>query len=93
MARPSTRKTANALMIAESILNLIVLPLSLAAFGMAFIPLSELFDTQAEIAELKEMYDPASAALITSIIVNFYGEMKTSPETEPGGAAEENEQA
>ena len=31
-------------------------------------------------------------ALITSIIVNFYGEMKTSPETDSGDAAGENEQ-
>ena len=30
-------------------------------------------------------------ALITSIIVNFYGEMKTSPEADSGDAAEENE--
>ena len=69
MARFNTRKTANVLMIAESILNLIVLPLSLAAFGMAFVPLSELFDTQAEIEELKELYNPASAALITFLFL------------------------
>ena len=33
-------------------------------------------------------YGIVVVALITSIIVNFYGEMKTSPEADSGGAAE-----
>lgn len=37
-------------------------------------------------------YGIVVVALITSIIVNFYGEMKTSPETDSGDAAGENEQ-
>ena len=37
-------------------------------------------------------YGIVVVALITSIIVNFYGEMKTSPETDSGGAAGENKQ-
>ena len=37
-------------------------------------------------------YGIVVVALITSIIVNFYGEMKTSPETVSGDAAGENEQ-
>ncbi len=73
MASSSTRKTANVLMIAESILNLIVLPLSLATLGMAFVPLSDLLDMQAAdqaaIAELKALYNPASAALVTFLFL------------------------
>ena len=73
MARSSTRKTANVLMIVESILDLIVLPLGLAAFGMAFVPLSDLLDMevadQAAVAELKALYSPASAALVTFLFL------------------------
>ena len=76
MARSNTRKTANVLMIAESILNLIVLPLSLATFGMAFVPLSELVDMQAAdqaaVAELKTLYNPASAALVAFLFLLAY---------------------
>ena len=73
MAGQSTRKTDNVLMIAESVLNLIVLPLGLATFGMAFVPLSELLDSQdaaqAAVAELKALYNPASAALFTFLFL------------------------
>ena len=76
MARSSTRKSANIFTIVESILHLIVLPLSLATFGLAFIPLSELLDMQAAdqaaIAELKAMYNPASAALVTFLFLLAY---------------------
>ena len=37
-------------------------------------------------------YGIVVVALITSIIVNFYGEMKASPETDSGNEADENEQ-
>ena len=38
------------------------------------------------------VYGIVVVALITSIIVNFYGEMKTSPDTDSGDAAGENKQ-
>ncbi len=38
------------------------------------------------------VYGIMVVALITSIIVNFYGEMKTSPDTDSGDAAGENKQ-
>ena len=73
MARPITRKSANVLMIVESILNLIVLPLGLATVGMAIVPLSSLVDLQetdqAAIEELEAMYDPDTAALMTFLFL------------------------
>lgn len=76
MARPNTRKTANVLMIVESILNLIVLPLGLASIGMAFIPMTTLLAEepadQAAIAELEALYSPDSAALITFLFLLIY---------------------
>ena len=73
MAGQSTRKTDNVLMIAESVLNLIVLPLGLATFGMAVVPLFAMLETeaveQAAMAELNELYQPALAAGLTFLFL------------------------
>ena len=73
MARPNTRKTANVLMVVESILNLLVLPLGLATIGMAIVPLTALVETeaadQAVMAELNTLYNPALAALLTFLFL------------------------
>ena len=48
MAKSITRKAANSLMIGESILNLISLPLGLVSFGMSFALLTEVKEIPTE---------------------------------------------
>ena len=73
MARPTTRKTANVLMVVESILNLLILPLGLATFGMAIVPLALVEEIegadQAAMAELNALYKPALAAVLTFLFL------------------------
>ena len=73
MARPIARKTANVLMVVESILNLLVLPLGLATLGMALVPLASVLETeaadQAALAPLNELYKPALAAGMTFLFL------------------------
>ena len=76
MIKATTRKTANILMIVESILNLIVLPLALVTFSLAFVPLAEQVEiqdsAQAAVAQLKTMYTPATAALFTFLFLAVF---------------------
>ena len=73
MAGTNTRKTANILMIVESILNLLALPLGLLAFGMAVAPLAALLESdaasEAAMATLGELYQPDLAVAITFLFL------------------------
>ena len=73
MARANTRKIANVLIVVESILNLLVLPLGLATSGMAIVPMAALMEAEtmdaAAFAQLNKMYKPASAAVLTFLFL------------------------
>ena len=70
MAKSITRKAANSLMIVESILNLISLPMGLASFGMSFVLMAGTMGIPAEqiteetdeaVKTLQQLYDPTIA--------------------------------
>ena len=72
MAQSITRKATNFLMIGESILNLITMPLGLVSFGMSFalltgltgIPAEEITEETAEAVEkLQQVYNPTEAVV------------------------------
>ncbi len=73
MARLNTRKTASVLIVVESILNLLTLPLGLATAGMAIVPLAALLEAeaidQAAVEQLNNLYQPALAGMITFLFL------------------------
>lgn len=73
MSKSITRKTTNFLMIGESILNLIALPLGLISVGMSFallagttgIPAEQITEETAEaVEELQQVYNPTDAIVL-----------------------------
>ena len=59
---------------------------------IGFVDLTAVTDFGRILSVILGAYGIVVVALITSIIVNFYGEMKTSSETAAGGAAESQEE-